>query len=151
MTPEHALLAETPSVPAAENAARAIDVAGEAPAGGDEAGDAPSTSAPSKSSVADGTETRGETEVGFSRKLANQALTTAAAGARRCRRVGDPNGLAYVEVTFAPSGKVVASRIKNKRFSGTSTAKCINTRMGRVEVPAFEGENVTIVTTVNVL
>lgn len=144
-TPDRTSPAPLPSLAAAAtNATRAGHAVGDDAPNAAQAGDTPPSTglAAPKPAAPEG---------GFSRALANEALTAAAVGARRCRRVGDPNGLARVEVTFAPSGQVTRTRIKGQRFSGTSTAKCINTRMQKVEVPAFEGDSVTIVTTVNVL
>lgn len=81
----------------------------------------------------------------FDRDAAAKALATAAANASsNCKKEGDPSGVASVQVTFAPSGRVTSATVSGPPFSGTATGGCIASTLRRSQIPAFDGEKVTV-------
>jgi hypothetical protein len=84
----------------------------------------------------------------FDRAAAAAALTASASQASACRKEGDPSGVASVVVTFAPSGRVTSANISGPPFAGTPTGGCIAATLRKSQIPAFEGERVTVSKTV---
>lgn len=60
-----------------------------------------------------------------------------------CRQPSDPTGAGHVRITFAPSGDVVSVDVEPP-FRGTPTAACLVTLFGKVKVPPFCGESMTV-------
>lgn len=84
----------------------------------------------------------------FNPKLAQGALSVAAARAKACRKAGTPAGTAVAMVTFAPSGQVENVAVTGGKLAGTEAATCIADALGRAHVPAFVGAAQTIKQTV---
>ncbi len=80
----------------------------------------------------------------FDVSAASAALTSAAAEAASCRKPGDPTGVAVVTVTFAPSGRVTSATVSGPPFAGTQTGGCIASTLRRAQVPAFEGDKISV-------
>jgi hypothetical protein len=81
----------------------------------------------------------------FDRAAAAQSLAAAAAQASTsCKKPGDPSGIASVAVTFAPSGRVTSATVSGPPFSGTATGGCIASTLRRAQIPAFDGDKVTV-------
>ncbi|HET9957179.1 MAG TPA: hypothetical protein VFQ61_21930 [Polyangiaceae bacterium] len=84
----------------------------------------------------------------FDRAAAASALQGAAAQAGHCRKPGDPSGVATVTVTFAPSGRVTSATLSGPPFAGTATGGCIASTLRRAQVPAFDGDKITVSKTI---
>jgi hypothetical protein len=84
----------------------------------------------------------------FDRSAAIGALKSAAAQASSCRKDGDPSGTATLTITFAPSGRVTSATIQGPPFAGTPTGGCIASTMRHAQIPAFDGDRVTVTKTV---
>jgi hypothetical protein len=84
----------------------------------------------------------------FNPKLAQGALSVAAARAKACRKAGTPAGTAVAMVTFAPSGQVENVAVTGGKLAGSEAASCIADALGRAHVPAFVGAAQTIKQTV---
>ncbi len=80
----------------------------------------------------------------FDRSAAVSALKSAAAQASSCRKDGDPSGTATLTITFAESGRVTTATIQGPPFAGTATGGCIASTMRHVQIPAFDGDRVTV-------
>lgn len=80
---------------------------------------------------------------------ASSALASAASVAAGCTEEGR-TGTARVAITFAPSGKVMASRVEGGDLVGTATASCIAAAFRNVTVPPFEGIPVTVMKQVKI-
>ncbi len=81
-----------------------------------------------------------ETAESFSATAAGDALLGAARRASKCRKPGDPSGVAKVEVWFAPSGRVTSATVNGKPFAGTPTGGCIAATLRTARIPPFGGE-----------
>jgi hypothetical protein len=86
----------------------------------------------------------------FSAGAASAALREATTLATGCRKPGDPEGMATVLVTFAPSGRVTQAAVSGEPFAGTTTGGCIASRFREARVPAFSGDFVTVKKTVTI-
>jgi hypothetical protein len=86
----------------------------------------------------------------FDRAAARTALAAASSMAAGCKQPDDAGGGARVSVTFAPSGRVTASRLAGGAFAGTPTGSCIARAFRTISVPAFAGDPVTITANVSV-
>jgi hypothetical protein len=64
--------------------------------------------------------------------------------AARCRLRAEPPGTAQVNVTFEPSGKVSEARILQRPYAATMTAKCIEAKLKKTQIPPFQGDPVTL-------
>jgi hypothetical protein len=84
----------------------------------------------------------------FDRSAAVNALESAAAQASSCRKDGDPSGTAIVTISFAPSGRVTSATIQGPPFAGTPTGGCIANTLRHAQIPAFDGDRVTVTKTV---
>lgn len=83
----------------------------------------------------------------FDRAAAASAVRTAAAGAAACGG-GEHTGATRVAVTFAPSGRATLAVVEpGSPFAGSSVGSCIATRMRTARIPPFDGELVTVHTT----
>jgi hypothetical protein len=80
----------------------------------------------------------------FDRDAAASALSSVAAEAASCRKPGDPSGVAVVTVTFAPSGRVTSATVSGPPFAGTQTGGCIASTLRRAQVPAFDGDKISV-------
>ncbi len=80
----------------------------------------------------------------FNPKVAQGALSVAAARAKACKKPGTPAATAIAAVEFAPSGNVENVRVSGARVAGTETASCIAEALARAHVPAFSGKPQTI-------
>lgn len=80
----------------------------------------------------------------FNRGAAATALASAAGQAAGCKKEGDPAGIAKVSVTFAPSGRVTNSQVVGGPYIGSAAGGCIARAFRSAQVPAFEGEPVTV-------
>ena len=57
---------------------------------------------------------------------------------------GDPAGIAKVSVTFAPSGRVTNSQVIGGPYIGSAAGGCIARAFRSAQVPAFDGDPVTV-------
>ena len=80
----------------------------------------------------------------FSRSAAGAALTAAAGQAAGCKKEGDPAGIAKVSITFAPSGRVTNSQVVGGPYIGSAAGGCIARAFRGAQVPAFDGDPVTV-------
>jgi hypothetical protein len=80
----------------------------------------------------------------FDRVQALRRMAVVGAKATRCRGKGTPAGVAYVTVTFEPSGTISKARILQAPYAGTPTAKCIVNKIGATRVAPFNGPPVTL-------
>ncbi|AUX40120.1 hypothetical protein SOCE26_015170 [Sorangium cellulosum] len=85
----------------------------------------------------------------FDQGAAAGALASAASAAAGCTGEG-LTGTARVAVTFAPSGKVMSSRVEGGDLVGTATAGCIAGAFRNISVPPFEGIPVTVMKQVKI-
>jgi hypothetical protein len=85
---------------------------------------------------------------GFDRAAAAAALNEATALAATCRGAEDPTGIAKVVVSFAPSGRATRALVSGPPFAGTPVGGCIASKFRAAQVPAFDGELVTVTKTV---
>ena len=78
------------------------------------------------------------------------AVALAGAGSRgNACRDGDAGTLVVpVSVTFAPSGRATVARVTGGPLVGTPEGACLATSLHRATVPRFDGEPVTVNTTV---
>lgn len=86
----------------------------------------------------------------FSTSAAAQAIQQASALASRCRRAGDPSGVATINITFSSSGSVTTATVSGPPFAGTETGSCIADQFRKAKVPEFSGERVTMSKTVTI-
>jgi hypothetical protein len=86
----------------------------------------------------------------FSTSAASSALREATDRAGGCRSATDPTGIARVQVTFAPSGRVTRALVMGPPYAGTSVGSCVASRFQEAQVPAFEGDFVTVTKTVTI-
>jgi hypothetical protein len=81
----------------------------------------------------------------FNNKAANVSLAKLLARARSaCKKPGSPTGTALAIVTFANTGRVIATNVSGVKITGTPTATCIANRLKSAKVPPFAGEAVTM-------
>jgi hypothetical protein len=81
----------------------------------------------------------------FNNKAANVSLAKLLARARSsCKKPGDPSGTALAIVTFANTGRVVATSVSGVKITGTPVATCIANTLKSAKVPPFAGEAVTM-------
>ena len=86
----------------------------------------------------------------FDKSAASAALGGAVGQATGCKQSGDPSGVARVQVTFAPSGRVTVANISGPPFAGTATGGCIARAFKTASVPPFSGDPVTVSKTVQI-
>ncbi|MFT3776349.1 MAG: hypothetical protein QM820_64215 [Minicystis sp.] len=86
----------------------------------------------------------------FDRAAAKAALASAASAAAGCKQPDEAGGGARVSVTFAPSGRVTASKLAGGSFAGTPTGSCIARAFRSITIPPFSGDPVTITKEVSV-
>ncbi len=86
----------------------------------------------------------------FSTAAAGATLSEVTARASSCRSAEDPSGVARIQVTFAPSGRVTQAVLSGPPFAGTATGSCIASRFREATVPPFSGEYVTVSKTVTI-
>lgn len=87
----------------------------------------------------------------FDRDAAATAMARGAAAASACRQDENDHGRTRVAVTFAASGRVTTAVLEpGSIFLGTPIAGCIVAHMRDVQVPAFDGEKVTVHTSVTI-
>ncbi|MGE5783136.1 MAG: hypothetical protein ACM3ZE_01035, partial [Myxococcales bacterium] len=80
----------------------------------------------------------------FNRESALAVLGFAASRASTCKKPDGPLGSARVQVTFDPSGAVVAAGVVGAPIAGTPTAQCVAAIFRKVRVAPFSGDRVTI-------
>lgn len=80
----------------------------------------------------------------FNRDSAMAVLGLAASRVPTCRKADGAKGTSKVQVTFDPSGAVVAANVAGAPLAGTAAAQCISAIFRKVRVPPFAGERVTI-------
>lgn len=80
----------------------------------------------------------------FDKTAAVSVLNALAGQASACRQGSDPSGIATVVLTFAPSGRVTSATVNGPPFAGTSTGGCVARTLRRAQVPAFNGDHVTV-------
>lgn len=80
----------------------------------------------------------------FNRESALAVLGFAASRASTCKKPDGPKGSARVQVTFDPSGAVVAAGVVGAPIAGTPTAQCVAAIFRKVRVAPFSGDRVTI-------
>jgi len=80
----------------------------------------------------------------FNRDSALAVLGFAASRAPTCKKPDSPKGSARVQVTFDPSGAVVAASVVGAPIAGTPTAQCVASIFRKVRVAPFAGDRVTI-------
>lgn len=80
----------------------------------------------------------------FDAEAAERAIDQAAALAQRCKRADDPEGVAVVVVTFAPSGRTTTATVSGEPFAGTPIGSCIAARFRAASVPPYSGEFITV-------
>ena len=86
----------------------------------------------------------------FDKSAAAAALGAAVGKAASCKQPGDPSGVAHVQVTFMPSGKVTGANLSGPPFAGTPTGSCIARALKSASVPSFSGDPVTVSKTVQI-
>lgn len=86
----------------------------------------------------------------FDRSVANAALSAAVGRASGCKQPGDPSGVAKVQVTFAPSGRVTTANVAGPPFAGTPTGGCIARAFKASTIPPFAGPPMTVSKTVTI-
>lgn len=86
----------------------------------------------------------------FDKGAASAALVGAVGQASGCKQPGDPSGVARVQVTFAPSGRVTTANLSGPPFAGTPTGSCIARAFRSASVPPFAGDPVTVSKTVTI-
>jgi hypothetical protein len=86
----------------------------------------------------------------FDDGAARTALASGVAASHACRQPDDPTGVARITVTFASSGRVTSARVSGPPFQGTPTGSCIATAFRGVHVPPFEGDPVSVTSTVTI-
>lgn len=86
----------------------------------------------------------------FNKSAASAALNGAAGAAAGCKAPGDPNGVARVSVTFAPSGRATRAVVNGGPFAGTATGSCVAAAFRSLSVPAFSGDPVTVSKSVSI-
>lgn len=91
-----------------------------------------------------------ELMIPFSTSAAAQAIQQASVLASRCRRAGDPSGVATINITFSSSGSVTTATVSGPPFAGTETGSCIADQFRKAKVPEFSGERVTMSKTVTI-
>ncbi len=96
------------------------------------------------------TATPAATGTDFDKAAASSALGGAMGQAAGCKQSGDPSGVARVQVTFAPSGRVTVANISGPPFAGTATGGCIARAFKTANVPPFAGDPVTVSKTVQI-
>lgn len=80
----------------------------------------------------------------FNKGAAIAALGAAAAQASGCKRPGGPTGGGKAVVTFAPSGRVTTANVSGGEYPGTPVGSCVAGVFRRAQVPAFQGDPVTV-------
>ncbi len=90
----------------------------------------------------------GSGDTPFDRGAASAALSSAAGGAKGCKK-GDLTGSTKVQVTFAPSGKATQATV-GPPFAGTPTGSCIAGLFRGLSVPKFSGPAMTVSKTVSI-
>ncbi len=108
------------------------------------------TAAPAVKPTATPTATPAATGNDFDKAAASSALGGAMGQAAGCKQSGDPSGVAHVQVTFAPSGRVTVANISGPPFAGTATGGCIARAFKTASVPPFAGDPVTVSKTVQI-
>lgn len=83
----------------------------------------------------------------ISRSAAAVAIAAAGRRASYCTSPDAPVSVP-VAITFAPSGNVTRAIVSGGPFAGTSEGSCIASSLRTASVPAFDGEPVTVNTTV---
>ncbi len=130
-----------PPSPTAEPSAPEVAPSAEAPPSPDETIRAP-TSAPRPSG---GKPARGKP---FDAAEAHASLGRAAGGARQgCSRLEGPRGVT-VRVTFRQNGFVMRALAADPNVAGKPSVMCITSRLHSARVPAFDGDEVTVITSV---
>jgi type IV secretory pathway VirB10-like protein len=86
----------------------------------------------------------------FDAEAAERAIDQAAALAQSCKRPDDPEGLAVVIVTFAPSGRATTATVSGEPFAGTATGSCIAAKFRAASVPPYSGDFITVKKSVSV-
>lgn len=86
----------------------------------------------------------------FSTAEASAALRQVTAQASGCRGPDDPSGVAKVQVTFAPSGRVTTAVVSGPPYAGTTVGSCIASRFRKATVSPFLGEHVAVSKTVTI-
>jgi len=81
---------------------------------------------------------------------ARVAIAVAASRARSCLEADDPRTSMQVKVTFAPSGRVTTATVNGGPFAGTEVGGCIAKALRTATVGAFEGESVTITSSIRI-
>lgn len=84
----------------------------------------------------------------FNQAAAQAALDAAAGRAAGCLKPGEPEGLARVVVTFAPSGHVTVASVDGPPFAGTPTGGCIARAFRSASIAPFSGKLMTVGKTV---
>ncbi|MFT3766893.1 MAG: hypothetical protein QM820_15450 [Minicystis sp.] len=87
-------------------------------------------------------------EVPFSASSAAVAIANAGMRAQSCKD-GDASMSVPVSVTFASSGRAVRATINGGPFAGTPAGSCLAQALRNATVPSFDGEPVTVNTTVH--
>jgi hypothetical protein len=87
-------------------------------------------------------------EVAFNRSAAAVSIASKGMGASSCK--DDPGSMSIpVSVTFAASGRVTRATINGGPFKGTSAGSCIAAALRNASVPSFDGEPVTVHTSIH--
>lgn len=87
-------------------------------------------------------------EVQFNRSAAAVSIASKGMGASSCK--DEPGSMSIpVSVTFAASGRATRAMINGGPFRGTSTGSCIAAALRGASVPAFDGQPVTVNTSIH--
>ncbi len=79
----------------------------------------------------------------FNTKAAISALRAASSASAACKKPGGPTGKGKAIVTFAPTGRVTATKVKDE-FDGTSVGVCVATVFRAPRIPPFGGDAKTV-------
>ena len=90
----------------------------------------------------------GAPRLDFDRTTAAISIAGAARSAGACLAPEDAARTARAHVTFSTSGRVTSATVDGA-FMGTATGACIARALRGAHVHAFEGESVTVATTVH--
>ena len=84
----------------------------------------------------------------FSRSAALASINGLRGAAQECKQAGGTQGKTRVAITFAPNGRVTVSQVSGAPFAGTPVGGCIAAAFRSATVPPFEGDAVTVHTSV---